>query len=203
MSTTNEKQTLPAGARLFLLAGHDNTHDPGAVANGVQEAQLALEQRQLVHEALLACSPVVLLEPPELNLTDTINWVKERVTPQDVVLDLHFNAASPAARGSECFHRENGPPLEREIAAGLSAAVAETLATHDRGAKPESWSQHPRLGMLHTGAGTSLLMETCFLTNSAELETYLARKKPVAKAIADTLLHYFQQPGDSPAHPPA
>lgn len=177
----------------FILAGHGGK-DPGAMANGVREADLTREQQALISEQLKAADIPVFNEPKTANLNKTIAYVKKHLRPGDLVVDLHFNAATPLATGTEVYYRQQYTPRELTIAQLLSKRVAETLGIIDRGAKPESWSQHAQLGILHTGAAHSLLIETCFISHTGDLESYQAHKHAVAATIAKTLIEHLLQP---------
>ncbi len=176
-------------AKIILIAGHGGS-DPGAVAHGVREADLTAGQRELVTDALVARGYTVASPDDALNLNGKIAFAKGQ-SDAALLVDLHFNAATPAAYGTETYVRGNASHskshFEIVLAENLSRGIAALLGTHDRGAKPESWSQHSRLGILHTGPYPSVLIETCFITNKPDLDSYLANTKAVAERIAEVI----------------
>lgn len=174
-------------ATIFLFAGHD-LHRPGASAHGWHEHKLVIAQRDKVRAILEAAGAKVVCDNDYQSLWDTIQQARAMATPQDIVLDLHFNAATPAATGTEVFHHANAAKQVIDYARVLSKSVAQTLGIRDRGAKNETQSQHNVLGILHTPAGVELLLETAFVTNVGDMSRYDTQKDAVAQAIADFLL---------------
>lgn len=178
--------------RIFVTAGHDPVLDPGACANGVREADLTVELRDLVVRELLAIGSgaVIYTEPPRTTLTQVWTWLFGKVTNNDIAIDIHFNAASFEAFGCEVFYRV--PPVANELdfAERLMNAVADAALLKKRGIKPESQSQHKKLWIFNHAfiRPMAALIEVCFITNLQDLKVYQANKVAVAKAIAKVLV---------------
>lgn len=204
---TAEKQTAAKKKpRIWLVSGH-SAYDPGATpAHGLDrgpgkppmksEADLAIEQRALITPLLKKHGFQVMRDADHMSLVQTIRYIENGLQPGDVVIDLHFNAATPAAHGTEVFFNRNASNETKKLARQLSANIAEVLVTVDRGAKNEQQSAHRHLGILHAKARGikpqhSLLIETCFITNRANLNTYDSNREAVAETIADTLHTFF------------
>lgn len=166
---------------ILISAGHSIT-DPGACANGVQEAKLATELRDLVSDELarLGVNHITDGQPGQnLPLNDAIQLAKDC----RIALEIHFNAASSAATGVECI----ALPASKALAQKLSGAVSATLNARlrgDHGYITQEQSDRGKLGFV--GAG-GLILEVGFVTNAADLKTYTLSKRHVAKAIAATL----------------
>lgn len=171
-------------AKIIVIAGHGG-RDPGAIANGVREADLTHAQMVMLQQQLLARNYTVASPSSSLPLKDKIAFA-EKNTDARLLVDLHFNAATPAAHGTETYVRVNAGEFENVLAENLSRGIADVLGTHNRGKKTENLSQHGRLGILHTGI-PSVLIETCFITNSSDLDAYLAATGAVARRIADII----------------
>ncbi|MFW5659247.1 MAG: N-acetylmuramoyl-L-alanine amidase, partial [Bacteroidota bacterium] len=107
MSSVHNNQS----PQFFILAGHGGK-DPGAIANGVQESALTFEQQGLITNALRSLGAKVLNEPKTASFQKTIAFVKTLCQPEDVLVDLHFNAATPTASGAEVYYRQRYAPKE-------------------------------------------------------------------------------------------
>lgn len=165
---------------IFLSAGHSDT-DPGAVANGRREADIAVEFRNLVSFYLLRAGV-----PHELDGAGTENLpLREAVRKarrHPIGLEFHCNAAAnPAATGVETL----SGPEDFPLAADICKALAESLGIRNRGAKPENAGQHHRLAFVQAGG---IIVELFFLTNAEDLAAYDARKWLAARAVADVLI---------------
>lgn len=125
---------------LFLSAGHYPAA-PGAAWRGFVEHT---EARAWVAELAghLPAAHVV----PAVELGAKIRWINARARPDDLALEVHFNAATPTARGSETLH---APGSGR--GALLAAEVQSVLArffTPSRGIKPGWYQADPSKGAL-------------------------------------------------------
>lgn len=177
-------------ATIFLIAGHSLT-DPGAVANNTTESKEVLKLQKVLQKALQKVGFTVKCDPPNMNLRETIAWIRQYAVYEDVVLDLHLNAATPAATGTEVFVQRIYGALEMEVAHQLVTRTSETLGIANRGVKLETQTRHGRLGVLHSGVHCSFLLEACFLTNKHDLKALRKNSKQLADNLADTLGHYF------------
>lgn len=169
----------PQRRSVMISAGHDD-RSPGAAAHGHTEADIVLELRELISAELSALGIEHALdgEPGEnLPLREAVAIAAEH----DIALELHCNAATPAATGVETLSRPEMYPLGRT----LCQAVVDALGIDDRGAKPEGSGQHSRLAFVSGGGG--LILELFFLTNKRDLATYLARKRRLARALAEVV----------------
>lgn len=179
---------------IFLDAGHcaDKTspkHDPGAVANGNTEASIAKDYRDTIKTMLEAKGAKVVVDDDRDNLSQTIaDFSVSRAG--DIVLSIHLNAATPSATGVESFHQANNPhPLELAMCRKLVAKLSEIYGIKNRGAKPETESQHKRLGILKPN-GFNCLIELGFITNTNDLNQILTKKQEACQAITDILWEF-------------
>jgi N-acetylmuramoyl-L-alanine amidase len=181
---------------LFLRAGHHD-RDPGAVANGVQEAALTIALRDRIARHLRANGVLVELDNDTHNLAQDIARLHTQVRPQDLVLDIHFNAATPAASGTECF--VSATPSQRAINIGEQLAIitAAELAIPNRHrfnagrVKRESQTQHGRLGIMRLPCDV-VLWEVCFITNPNDLASYNRNQGSLVCAVGDYLVSLTQ-----------
>lgn len=163
---------------VFVSAGHGGT-DPGAVANGRREADIGTEFRNMVAFYLQRASVPHQLDGDgalNLPLRDAIARAKQH----PIAVEFHCNAASPTATGTETL----SGPANTGLGAQICAAIANTLAIKNRGAKPENAGQHHRLGFVQAGG---IIVELFFITNVNDLKAYDARKWLAARAVAEVL----------------
>jgi len=164
---------------IFLSAGHSNT-DPGAVANGRREADIAVEFRNLVQFYLLRAGV-----PHETDGHGTDNLpLREavvRARRHPIGVEFHCNAATTQATGVETLSAD----ADFKLATDICRAISGALGIRNRGAKPENAGQHHRLAFVQAGG---IIVELFFLTNPSDLAAYDARKWLAARAVADVLI---------------
>lgn len=176
---------------LYISAGHHfnpNGEDPGACANDVHEADLTADLRNLIALELCAQGASFILDKD----SETLSQYIKRIKPGSgsVLCDIHFNASvNPNATGTEVLVKDSASITERKIAADLCRVLVETCGLVNRGVKTESQSHRGRLGILHTKAGISVLIEVCFISNLSDLQLYRKNKGMLAYKIAQVLIH--------------
>ena len=167
--------------KFTITAGHSNT-DPGAVANGVKEADLAVWLRDTVVSKLRQLGHSIVTDgAPGQN--EPLSKALTLITSADKAIEIHFNAATPTAKGVETI----AMPKDKALAQKLSQAIADVLMTKvrgDAGFIDQSKSARGKLGFVSRGG---LIIEVCFITNTTETAFYNDRKWLVASAIAGTL----------------
>lgn len=177
---------------IFLRAGH-HRDDPGAVAHGLQENLLTIELRDLLAAELRKRGAVVNLDKDEDDLATDVHKIAALCQPSDVLLDLHFNAASPSATGTECYVPYVPSPDELLLANAIANTAARALGIINRhqangySPKSEMQSQHGRLAVMRPTC-KNILWEVCFLTNKRDIAAYQRYKKKLVTAMAQTLM---------------
>ena len=167
--------------KFTITAGHSNV-DSGAIGNGFKEAELATELRNIVAVKLREMGHTVVTDGTGTTnqpLTTAISLIKQST----VAVEMHFNAATPTAKGVETI----ALPKDKLLAQKLSQAIAGVLGTSirgDAGFIDQTKSARGRLGYINAGG---LIIETCFISNANEMAIYQAKKWLVASAIAKTL----------------
>jgi N-acetylmuramoyl-L-alanine amidase len=165
-----------------VTAGHGGK-DPGVVQGEYTEANLMADLRNRVAEELRARGHVVKRDGDAI-----VNWplveAVSLVVGSVVAVDLHTNGFhNPAAGGVEVVSL----PSKRRGAQRLARAVAGVLGTKLR--NEGGWvdqNNTPRKKLGYVGAG-GYVVETFFITNPIELQTYLQRVDKVAVALADAM----------------
>jgi N-acetylmuramoyl-L-alanine amidase len=193
--------------KIFISAGHSNRpgRDRGASGNGFIEGELTVELRNLLIKELKDLGVNAIADKDDSILSESINFFKNLTTNTCIVLDLHWNAATPAATGTETLIPATPSAFELDLAAAISKATADILEiplrgnTNGRaGVKTEASSHHGRLGWMRL-TGENVLTETCFITNANDMRKYQERKHILVKELARIL---FEFAGGRPAPRP-
>lgn len=165
-----------------ITAGHSDA-DPGAVANGRKEAEIAREMRNMVAAKLRERGCKVITDGKHhenMPLTVAITLAKQA----HVAVEFHCNAAASAqANGVETISL----PKDKALAQRISQAIARVMGARLRGEAgwiDQSKSARGRLGFVNAGG---LIVELFFISNPAELAAWDAKKWLVASAVADVL----------------
>lgn len=183
---------------IFLSAGHTNVKglDRGASANGYIEGELTAELRDLISDELETLGLCAKLDKNANALTNTIQYFRNLISEKCIALDIHWNAASSTATGTEVFIPNNPSNLEIELAHKLAKTVSETLEIPLRGSyegklgvKTESQSARKSLGWMRLN-GHNVLLEVCFITNKNEMLKYQEKKSILALKLAKVLYEY-------------
>lgn len=182
--------------KLFISAGHTNIEgqDRGAIGNSYIEGNLTVELRDLLVKELKALGISPVIDSNSNAFIQSLAYFKNLTTSNSVLLDIHFNAATPQATGTETLIPKTYTTFEYNLAAELSKVVGETLDLKLRGfngVKTEAESHHGKLGWMRL-TGENVLMEICFITNSSDIEKYQKNKLALAKNIAITLSKHIK-----------
>jgi hypothetical protein len=164
---------------LFLSAGHYPAA-PGAAWKGfVEHTEARLWVAEL--SRLLPGAQLV----PALELGAKVRWINARAQPVDLAVEIHFNAATPTARGSETLHAP-GSVRGAVLAADVQAVLARFFLP-SRGIKPGWFQANPAKGPLAFLAQTrcaALILEPEFIYHAEQIRTHRAA---CCAALADTL----------------
>lgn len=168
--------------RIWISAGHqEQTGANGFISEGVE----AIYLRDKITAYIREKAPYIeVVNDNDGDVLQTVINSMRKCNP-DLMLDIHFNAATPTATGTEAFISDE---KSRVLATELVEAVSKVLGVKNRGVKAESASQHTRLGMLHGFDGIGVLLEVCFVTNEADAKSYTTHREGVAEAVGDILI---------------
>jgi hypothetical protein len=171
------------------------------VGYGHEEATLALELRDLVHERLARSGHEVDRDGAtgeNLRLAIAI----EKARAASLALELHFNGTLATATGTECFGTSDKRAICIELARATATVLGIGVRGGDGGFKLHTESQHGARGLGFCRAG-GVLLEVCWM-NQHDLDRYLPRKDAVADAVATVLArHVAEARADLPPAPPA
>lgn len=102
-----------------------------------------------------------------------------------MTLELHYNAASPSAEGTEVLHYETskGGAVHAKT---LSKMISDNFGTRNRGAKPRSRSGRGGYA-LYAGKPIALLLEPFFGSNKNDTLRFKGKEKEYAEVIREFL----------------
>lgn len=179
--------------RIFLSAGHSSKigvgRDNGAIGNGFTEGVEASELRKIISEELKNLGVVALIDNEDSILADTVRFFKNLTDNKCIVVDIHYNASSPQATGTEVLIPDNPSVFEKDLATELSKVISETLNIKNRGVKTESSSQHKKLGWMRL-TGENVLLEICFISNKSDMEKYRENRFLLGEKIAQVIYSF-------------
>lgn len=179
---------------IFISAGHSNVlgKDRGASGNGFVEGILTVEQRNLIVKELKNLGAKVIIDDNDSILSQTMAFFRNKTTKNCILVDLHWNASSPQATGTEVLVPVTPTKFEMDLATDLSKAIANTLKIKNRGVKTELQSARKSLGWMRL-TGENILIETCFISNKKDMDNYQKNKEELAKQIALILFNYSNE----------
>ena len=166
--------------KYIINAGHHNS-DTGVVAGNYIERDIVKKIRDEL-EILL---PNALYVSDELNLRQSIDWVNEKASAEDIAIDIHINANNDKTlRGVECYYFKN-----KELAENLSKQVAESLKIPNRGAKPDTQTWLGSLGWVRQLKCNSVVLECGYMTNMFDLDIIINNTDKIARGIYELLTY--------------
>ena len=176
---------------LIIGAGHGGT-DSGAVGSGYKERDLAIEFRNLLVAELQKLSVPCITDPDANALKDSLVYFKNYFKPDSLNVDIHWNAASPAATGTEVLINTQATPFEKQLGAKIADTIAIILNIKNRGLKTELQSARGSLAWMKQ-LGRNYIIEMCFISNKTDMDKYQAKKYELSKAIAIILSEAVRQ----------
>lgn len=166
-----------------ITAGH-GAGDPGAVALGRKEADIALDMRNMVNHYMQAAGISTRTDgdgKENKSLTQAIKLIAGSV----VAVEFHCNAFSTAtAGGTEALAQAKDKDLCKKLCAAVTKHLGNKVRGSDGGWKSEGSGQHSRLGYVRNGG---IILELFFISNPTELAAWDAKKWLVAKSVAQVL----------------
>jgi N-acetylmuramoyl-L-alanine amidase len=167
--------------RLFINAGHGGG-DPGAVANGLREADITLKIGQRLNTKIFSlCTTKLFLSR---NLSDIVR--ESNIFKADFFVSIHVNAHNTSsANGIETFCYKFGGKGE-QLARSVQTQLIRFLARFDRGVKEGNFQ------VLRSTIAPAILTEIGFITNTTEANLMKTDKwiEDSAEALAIGISNY-------------
>lgn len=166
---------------IYLSAGHSNVQgrDQGAIGNGYIEGHETVRIRNRVSTILRQTYGVkAVVDNDNSILSETIKFFQNLVGKNSLLVEWHFNAATPKATGTETFVPDDCSKTELQLAECFSHSAHVRFNIPKRGmcfgysgVKPESESARKKLGWMRL-LGENILPEVCFISNKFDMTAY-------------------------------
>lgn len=183
------------------MNGH-GAGDSGATGNGYKECDLTRELADLVESKLKKYATVVRYPKSRNAFADVESGsfkshVSGGVSNIDYAFEIHFNAYKKdetkdgKMKGSECYvtTRESGITVEQAIMKKLSAFFP--LRDNDNVFDGVKRTNFLVINTLKDYGVSGALLETCFIDDADDIETYKSNKDAIAQAIVDGIAEGF------------
>ena len=170
---------------ILIIAGHGNG-DPGACSSYGTEAE---ETRKVTNKLQQLLKPYanVIMYPQSLNAyADVCNGTfAASLSNIDYVFEVHFNSASEAAKGTEVWVTpiEGSTAVEQKIVNNLASC-----GFVNRGVKSEYFAV---INYCKNRGVSSALVETCFISNKDDMQTYKSKLNQICEAMAKGIVEGF------------
>lgn len=177
---------------IFISAGHNSKsvtikQDPGAVGCGFKEGDLTIDYRDRVIAQLKAMKVPFMQDSDEESLGMYLHRIQ--TGNGSVVIEFHFDAASPSATGTTGIVGDDADRLDKAFAKEITDATASVLGITNRGVITEADSHRGRLGLMRE-TGTVCLAELAFITNQGDVDKYLKYRDVLAARHAEIIVKY-------------
>ena len=172
--------------KFAVCAGHGGGA-PGVVAQGVNEADVAVWLRDSVAANLRAMGHTVSVDSSALMRNLPLAKSIMLVPGTDAAIELHCNGAiNTGATGVEVLSKLKDKARAQALAQAIAGAIGLPLRG-DKGWQDQSISPHGTLGFVQAGG---LIVEVFFLTNPKDWAAYQQNRWRVAGAISDALTKF-------------
>lgn len=182
---------------IYISAGH-HKKDPGAIANGLREADLTVKVRNRVVQIIQGYNGAEIVadnKPWRVIVDDdkeTLAEYLERIKPGNasVVVEFHFDAAAnPDATGTSTFYADDANLDSRKFAVDMAQAGSSIMGIRNRGAQNEKDSHRGRLALVHE-PGINCLVEVCFITNQYDIQRFNDHFEELCREYAKIIMKY-------------
>jgi len=174
--------------KTVLISAGPSNQGPGATANGVTEASLAVELRDILAARLRALGCNVAEDGADgqnLPLAEAVKLIAGKA----FAVEIHFNAsANSSATGVECISL----PASKVAAQALAAVTASTLGLKLRGANGWIDQSQSARGKLAFVAAGGVILEVCFISNKSDLSAYRSCLVALVNSLAETIKRIAQ-----------
>ena len=171
--------------KILLICGH-GASDPGACSSyGVERDETRRVGNKLA-ELLKPYMEVVMYPQSHNAYADVYNGTfAVGLSGIDYVFEIHFNSASANARGTEVWvtPMEGGTKVEQKIVNNLA-----NVGFVNRGVKSECFAV---ITHCKNRGVSSALVETCFISNKEDMNTYNTKFNQVCEAMAKGIVEGF------------
>lgn len=181
-----------------IAAGHNNTDNKGASAEGLVEEELTIKVAEKVEELLKDYSNITVIQtgstskkPGVVKLEDRTQLAK-RYNP-DLCIQIHFNAGG--GTGTEVIYKE-GDGISQQLAKTLSNSIAHFMGLQNRGAGSDIEKCGKSLSIIENAATSgfpSVVTEGAFLDGDPDNDIIKNKDgiQKYAEGIVNGIDNYF------------
>ena len=181
---------------ICLDAGHGG-NDPGAVASGMREAEIAFDVVGILAGQLERAGLVVLLSRPNAQENPGINprWQLANKQRVDYFVSIHVNAGR--GTGVETFFYRASTDRSRRseaFARCVNNTYASEIGLRNRGVKPDTQTNIGSIGVLRHTAMPAILVELAFIDSppyNTDVFVLENRRFDMASALAKGIYAYL------------
>lgn len=170
--------------KILLISGH-GAGDVGACGNGYKEADLTREVVNILAPKLRQYAEVDIYNQNRDAYTDVCKGnVAVNFANYNYVFEVHFNAFNGSAKGTEIYvtNAEKGIVVEQKVMDKLSKFFTV------RGVKRKNFTV---INSVKKKGVSSALLETCFIDNANDINTYQSNKDAICSAICEGIVEGF------------
>ncbi|HEC66790.1 MAG TPA: N-acetylmuramoyl-L-alanine amidase [bacterium] len=181
-----------ANKTVCISAGHQPGFDPGAMSNGLVEADLTIKIADKVVEILRKHSVPTLYVPNNISLFSTITWINDRNKQIDgCAVDIHINSAK--GTGWEAYYYGDGNNSSEKLSQFMVDALEAETSLPSRGVKSEYTTNRGKLGFVHDTVPVASLIECGFIDRDADRKLLSTEEGlfQIAKGVARGILGYI------------
>jgi N-acetylmuramoyl-L-alanine amidase len=173
--------------KVFLGVGHGGK-DPGAVANGFEEADLNLSIALACQAELVRHGVTVGMSRTKDESDDLKEEIKEcNAFKPDLAVDIHNNAGG--GDGAEAYHQHSGG-ISKTLAVNILGEIVQ-IGQNSRGAKTRKNSRgKDYYGFIRQTDAPAVIVECAFVDNAKDIKIIdtAAEQKNMGIAIAKGIL---------------
>lgn len=188
---------------ILLLNGHGgNPYDSGATGNGYKEAVLTRELADLIESRLKKYATVYRYPKDRNAFADAEKGIFAKYMPVaysklGYALEIHFNAFKKdetkdgRKKGAECYvtYSEKGITVEQAFMKNLSKYFP--LRDNDNIFDGVKRTNFLVIQTLKNNGVSGALLETCFIDDADDMDTYQKNKNAIADAIVNGIVAEF------------
>jgi len=177
---------------IFLNAGHSNI-DPGAISRYGVERDLNVVIRDALIPKLERQGFKVMAVPDNLNLTQSIDWVNERVVDinSGLALSIHNNCCGHT--GAEAYYYAHFES-SRRIAKALVDEFCRETGIKNRGARSDSITRFGALSWIRRTDCWATLIECGYMDSKEDMDKIIGHFDLIAKGICKGVCKIYNIP---------
>ena len=202
---------MRARKTICIDAGHGGS-DPGAVANGLREADIVLGVATSLGRRLQGAGFEVVYTRADADQRPSGNdrWQFANHQNADYFVSIHVNAGG--GHGAETFYFRDSSERSRRsegFAHYVNNKYAANMGLRNRGVRPDTMTHLGSIGVLRHTRMPAILVELAFIdapANQIDVRLLRDRQSDMAMELADAMLEYFgieAEQGQPQETPPA